>query len=186
MTDPVERVWQLLDLVSREDQQLAGVTARLFATATGDLAVEWLTSLLGTPEGIDRLESFVGKFSRMQDTIVDKLLPALLVATGERRGTALDNLNLAHKLGFVSHPDAWLGMRLLRNRLVHEYVEDLADLAAALQKGSRFDGRAEGGLRSGSGLRRRPSASSARALDPGDRPPPPARFTDPAHPRRGG
>lgn len=56
------------------------------------------------------------------------------MATGERRGTALDNLNLAHKLGFVSHPDAWLGMRLLRNRLVREYVEDLADLAAALQK----------------------------------------------------
>lgn len=82
MTDPVERVWQLLDLVSREDQQLAGVTARLFATATGDLAVEWLTSLLGTPEGIDRLESFVGKFARMQDTIVDKLLPRF--ARGDR------------------------------------------------------------------------------------------------------
>ena len=134
MSDPVERLWQLLDLVTREDQHLAGVADRLFGASTDDLTAEWLSSLLGTPEGIDRLESFVGKFARMQDTIVDKLLPALLAAAGERRGTALDNLNLAHKLGFVSDPDAWLAMRLLRNRLVHEYVEDLAELAAALQK----------------------------------------------------
>jgi hypothetical protein len=134
VSDAATRLWQLLDLVAREDHHLAGVTGRLFADAKGDVTAAWLKPVLGSPEGIDRLESFVGKFSRMQDTIMDKLPPAFLVAAGERTGTALDNLNLAHKLGFISDPDAWLAMRLLRNRLVHEYVEDLVELAAALQK----------------------------------------------------
>lgn len=128
------RLWRLLDLVAREDRHLAGVTGRLFAGLEGDVTPLWLTAVLGTPEGIDRLESFVGKFSRMQDTLMDKLLPAFLLAAGERTGTALDNLNLAQKLGFVSDPDAWLAMRLLRNRLVPEYVDDPAELAAALQR----------------------------------------------------
>lgn len=128
----VTRLWQLLDLVSRESLQLQGVLGRLFGDAEPTAA--WLDGVLATPEGIDRLESFVGKFARMQDTMMDKLLPVFLVASGERTGTALDNLNLAHRLGFVTDPDAWLFMRRLRNRLVHEYVEDAAELCAALVK----------------------------------------------------
>jgi hypothetical protein len=128
------RLWQLLELVATENDHLAGVSGRLFSSLDGEVTPDWLKRVLETPEGIDRLESFVGKFSRMQDTMMDKLLPAFLVATGERTGTALDNLNLAHKLGFVADPDAWLAMRLLRNRLVHEYVDDLTELAAALGK----------------------------------------------------
>jgi uncharacterized protein YutE (UPF0331/DUF86 family) len=34
----------------------------------------------------------------------------------------------------VSDPDQWLAMRRLRNRLVHEYVDDPEELAAALEK----------------------------------------------------
>lgn len=97
------------------------------------LTPTWLEALLATPEGIDRLESFVGKFSRMQDTMMDKFLPTFLVAAGEKSGTALDNLNRAQRLGFVKDPDQWLAMRRLRNRLVHEYVDDPAELLAALE-----------------------------------------------------
>lgn len=126
------RLWQLLELVGREGFHLQGVVDRLFSDEKVD--DQWVGNVIATPEGIDRLESFVGKFSRMQDTTMDKLLPAFLVAIGERSGTALDNLNRAEKLGFVREADAWLSMRMLRNRLVHEYVEDLTELAAALSK----------------------------------------------------
>lgn len=132
MAREYERLWQLLGLVEREEFHLLAVVARLFDQ--GEVSLPWLEEVLDRPEGIDRLESFVGKFSRMQDTMMDKLLPAFLVATGERSGTALDNLNRAEKLGFVADSDAWLSMRMLRNRLVHEYVEDIAELAAALAK----------------------------------------------------
>lgn len=133
MSETVRRLWQILGVVEKEAFYLRSVVSRLFPQA-GALAADQLQSLLDTPEGIDRLESFVGKFSRMQDTLVDKLLPTFLLAVGEEPGTALDNLLRAEKLGFVSHADAWLAMRHLRNRLVHEYVDDLLEFAAALEK----------------------------------------------------
>lgn len=133
MSGPVLRLRQLLELVGREEQHLLGVSSRLFGDCE-QITEAWLEGVLAVPEGIDRLESFVGKFSRMQDTMMDKLLPTFLVAIGERSNTALDNLNLAHRLQFVTDPDAWLSMRMLRNRLVHEYVDDSAELAAALAK----------------------------------------------------
>ena len=140
MTEAGQRLHRLLELVAREDEHLRGVIDRLFPAGEAEVSASWLTGVLATPEGIDRLESFVGKFSRMQDTMMDKLLPAFLEAVGERTGTALDNLNRAQRLGLVTDPDQWLGMRLLRNRLVHEYVEDPAELAGALTKARTLAG----------------------------------------------
>jgi hypothetical protein len=134
-----ERLWQILAVVAKEAAYLDAVMQRFFPVA-GDLSPVWLEALLATPEGIDRLESFVGKFSRMQDTIVDKLLPQFLLAVGENPASALDNLHRAERLGFVDDPDLWLAMRRLRNRLVHEYVDDLAELAAALGKARTASG----------------------------------------------
>lgn len=139
MNGPAARLWYLLELVGREEVHLLGVSSRLFG-GCGQVTAAWLEGVLAAPEGIDRLESFVGKFSRMQDTMMDKLLPTFLVAIGERSSTALDNLNLAHRLNFVTDPEAWLGMRMLRNRLVHEYVDDSAELAAALGKARELAG----------------------------------------------
>jgi len=133
MTEIIHRLWQILGVIEKEGRYLQAVMQRLFP-GQGAVTPQWLESLLATPEGIDRLESFVGKFSRMQDTLVDKLLPHFLLAVGEEPGTALDNLRRVERLGMVSDPDQWLAMRRLRNRLVHEYVDDPAELAAALEK----------------------------------------------------
>lgn len=133
MTETIHRLWQILGVVEKEGNYLQAVIQRLFPEQ-GAVTSQWLERLLATPEGIDRLESFVGKFSRMQDTLVDKLLPHFLLAVGEEPGTALDNLRRVERLGMVSDPDQWLAMRRLRNRLVHEYVDDPAELAAALEK----------------------------------------------------
>lgn len=109
---------------------------RLFAVPV--ITPEWIEELIAQPAGRDCLEAFIGKFSRMQDTLVDKLLPQYLTAVGEKTGSALDNLNRAEQLGLLGNADQWLAMRHLRNRLVHEYVEDKADLAAALNLARRM------------------------------------------------
>lgn len=135
MNPALPRLWQLLDLAEKEDSHLLGVRARLFPHAgTSGFAPADLSVALRSPETIDRLESFVGKFARLQDTLMDKLLPAYLRAIGEPVGSALDNLNRAERLGLVKQPSEWTAMRLLRNRLVHEYVEDEVELALALEK----------------------------------------------------
>ena len=80
MTQTMHRLWQILGVVEKEAFYLRAVILRLFPQ-TGPLAADQRQSLFDTPEGIDRLESFVGKFSRMQDTLVDKLLPTFLLQT---------------------------------------------------------------------------------------------------------
>ena len=86
----------------------------------------------------ERLDAFVSRFGRLQDTVGDKLLPALLSALAENLGPAIDNLDKAEKFGFIASADAWMEMRRLRNQMVHEYIEDLAVLASALRSGHAF------------------------------------------------
>lgn len=131
MNPAQQRCWQTLSVVEKEVFHLRDVAGRLFDAP--ELTVDWLRRLLETPEGRDRMEAFVGKFSRLQDTMIDKLLPQFLAAVGEKTGTALDNLRRAERLQLLADPDQWLSMRQLWNRLVHEYVADLAELAAALR-----------------------------------------------------
>jgi hypothetical protein len=87
-----------------------------------------LTEKLNTTQGIDQLESFTAKFSRLQDTLGDKLVPLFLTLAAEPVGTAIENLNRAEKLGLIASVAAWLGARQLRNLLVHDYIDDLTVL----------------------------------------------------------
>ncbi len=90
------------------------------------------------PELAERLDAFVSRFGRLQDTVGDKLLPALLTSMAEKSGDAIDNLDRAEKLGFIESAEAWMEMRRLRNQMVHEYIEDLVILASALRAGHTF------------------------------------------------
>ena len=86
----------------------------------------------------ERLNAFVARFGRLQDTVRDKFLPAVLTALAEKTGPAIDNLDKAEKFGFIESADGWMEMRRLRNQMVHEYTEDLAILASALRSGHTF------------------------------------------------
>lgn len=122
---PLTRLRQLIELVRREDERLHALRDRLLAGSDiTAIDAAWVEHTLAHPEGIDRLESFGAKLARMQDTIVDKRLPALLSAAGERPQAAIDNLNRAERLGLISPTDQWLAMRRRRNRSVHEYIQD--------------------------------------------------------------
>lgn len=140
MSSPDNRLARLLDLVSREDEHLLAVRQRLLGDDC-NISPERVNEILATPAGIDRLESFGAKFGRMQDTVIDKLVPALLTAAGEATGAAIDNLGRLERFGLVDSVDEWLEMRRLRNRLVHEYIERPDDLAPALERACRFTDR---------------------------------------------
>lgn len=47
----------------------------------------------------------------------------------------IGNLNRAERLGWIVSVDEWLEARRMRNRMIHEYVRDAAELAAALSLG---------------------------------------------------
>jgi uncharacterized protein with HEPN domain len=85
----------------------------------------WLNALEQNADLTERLDAFVSRFCRLQDTLGDKLLPVYLRMQLEPIGTVLDNLNRAEKLGLVPNVADWVEARSLRNSLVHEYTEDM-------------------------------------------------------------
>ncbi len=135
MTPPsaaVERLRFLLRVVGRQARHLRDTDARLFAQP---LELALLAQLESDPTLAERVEAFVSRFARLQDTLGDKLLPALLAFAGEPMRTVLENVDRAEKLGWIPSADTWMQVRKLRNQMVHEYVEDAQILADALNLG---------------------------------------------------
>jgi uncharacterized protein with HEPN domain len=112
------RLRTLLDLGAREGIHLSTTDARLFASGS---ASEWVARLAGDTDLAERVDAFVARFARFQDTLGDKLIPLALEAVLEPRGSALDNIHRAEKLGWIASAARWIQIRQVRNLLIHEY-----------------------------------------------------------------
>ena len=99
-----------------------------------NIDLPWVESLDNNDLNSEMLDAFVSRYGRLQDTLGDKLLPAILRSSLEKTGSQLDNLLRAEKLGWIESTQAWIEIRELRNRLVHEYIESPNDLLSALQQ----------------------------------------------------
>ena len=120
----------LADTAIAEAELLQTTDGRLFAVA---MTAERAASLRTDIDLAERTDAFVARFGRLQDSVADKLLPALLDGLAEPVGPAIDNLNKAERLGWIGSVDAWIEVRRLRNRMIHEYVRYPAELASALR-----------------------------------------------------
>lgn len=125
------RFLSLLEIVRREGDLLLRTDARLFKV---NLDAAWVERLENEEDLAERLDAFVSRFGRMQDTLGDKLIPSLLRLLAEKPGSALDNLNRAEKLGLLASVVDWLDVRNLRNKLAHEYMVDAEEFAIALNQ----------------------------------------------------
>jgi len=125
----------LCRVVQKEAQYLQETADRLFIAPLTPDALKRISddSLLA-----ERLDAFVSRFGRLQDTLTDKFLPALLDAMAEPKASAIENLDRAEKLAWIDSTDEWLELRKLRNQMIHEYIEDLVVLSSALMSGKRF------------------------------------------------
>ncbi len=122
-------------VTTKECEHLLDTDRRLFGSP---FTIGEARKIAADPILAERLDAFVARFGRLQDTVGDKLLPALLSALAETPGPAIDNLDKAEKFGFIEAADVWMEMRRLRNQMVHEYIEDLAVLSSALRGGHAF------------------------------------------------
>ncbi len=80
-----ERLRFLADVVTREASNLAQTDGRLFAQPFGPGEV---ASLTGNADLAERVDAFVARFGRLQDTLAGALLPRLLL---------VDALQAAHR-----------------------------------------------------------------------------------------
>ena len=116
-------------MARREAEHLAGTDSRLFAH---QLTVADIERQAREPELAERVDAFVTRFGRLQDTLAVGLLPILLQLSLEPVGTVIDNLNRAERLGWIGSVSGWVRSRAQRNLMVHEYVEDAQLLADSL------------------------------------------------------
>ena len=126
-----ERLRHLLVVAEKEKTHLQGTTQRLL---TENINKGWVEHLEEKPDLAERVDAFVARFGRLQDHLGDKLTPELLRQMLEEPSSAINNLNRMEKLGLLSSMIDWVEACNLRNRLVHEYVEDSEEFAGALNR----------------------------------------------------
>lgn len=81
-------------------------------------------------------DQFVVRFSKLQDAMGAKLLPAIIELTHEEGEltTFIDKLNRLEKIGALSSVDQWLKLREMRNQFAHDYPNDPEIQASLLNK----------------------------------------------------
>ncbi len=94
-----QRLGATLETVRREGVRLLYSQQGLACQTTDKRRV---VELENNPAMAERLEAFVSRYSRMQDTIGEKLLPHWLHAQGERTTTLIDTLNRAERLQIIN------------------------------------------------------------------------------------
>lgn len=124
-----ERLKFLSRVVGKEIKHLEYAASQVFGEP---LTYEAIETLDANPELALRVEAFTSRFCRLQDTLGDKLLPALLKALGEPDRALLINLEKAEKFGWLESSEQWIALRQLRNQMIHEYIENTQTLFDAL------------------------------------------------------
>lgn len=138
MTDEEElaiRIRALVGIVGKELDYLQQTDARLFAEVFTSERAELLDC---DPVFSERVEAFVSRFGRLQDTLGDKLVPLYLQLIGEKPKAFVDNLDRMEKLEVVDDANEWPRIRRLRNQMVHEYINDMNVFVKAINEAHDF------------------------------------------------
>ena len=71
---------------------------------------------------ISTIDQMIFRFSKLQDTVGDKVFPAILELNGEKvkKMTFIDRLNRLEELELL-YKDKWMSLRQDRNEIAHEY-----------------------------------------------------------------
>lgn len=85
-----------------------------------------------TPDGlrtmpIDKLaflDMMAIRFKKLQDVIGAKIFALLLDLLGEDALSLIDKLNRLERLGYIDDASWWMGLRELRNLVMHDYPDD--------------------------------------------------------------
>lgn len=81
------------------------------------------------------LDQFAYRYTRLQDDMGVRLVPAVLKALGEDIAplSALDRFARLEQLGWLPSADEWLSLRQVRNQFAHDYPDSPAERFERLQ-----------------------------------------------------
>jgi len=134
MTSPDNNTFIIERLLEITEKEVFYFQQSKIRVINSNIDTKWIEVLDQNPQHSEMLDAFVARFSRLQDTIGDKLLPAILKLNLESVGSQLDNLFRAEKLGWIDSADQWIELRGLRNSIFHECMTSPEKLLSALKK----------------------------------------------------
>lgn len=81
------------------------------------------------------IDQMVFRFSKLQDTLGERIFPSLLLLSGEeiKRKTFIDIVNRLEELTLVNK-DQWLILRETRNEIAHEYSDNTEEIVFSLNQ----------------------------------------------------
>ena len=121
MTDRDAKLQALL----REQLSLARRAAEVLAFSRTRVATEAdITRLAASPEGRERLESLTSRYARLADLLTQQIFRVSDRIELLEEGSIIDRLNRAEKRRWIDSAERWKEIRLLRNRISHEYADE--------------------------------------------------------------
>ena len=79
-----------------------------------------------TDNQVEHVDQLVYRFTKLQDTLGNKLFPAVVSALRDDAAslTVIDGLNELERAGAIPSADNWSMLRQTRNQLAHDYQDD--------------------------------------------------------------
>ncbi len=89
---------------------------------------------------VKTIDSFIYRYTKLQDFVADKLFRNLLSELGEYRDNMsfLDVLDKFEKLNLIKSADKWLEYRQLRNQLTHEYPDNYSEIISNIKLAIKY------------------------------------------------
>lgn len=76
------------------------------------------------PEELESFESCTGRFARLSDILIQKVLRLVDEMDLESQGTIRDRINRAEKKELIGSSDTFVEIRMVRNDIAHEYLPE--------------------------------------------------------------
>ncbi len=85
-------------------------------------------------EYVQAIDQYIFRFSKLQDTIGDKIFRLVFSFYGENYLSLpfLDILNKLEKLGYISNTKEWINLREIRNNIAHQYDDVPEEMSQAI------------------------------------------------------
>jgi hypothetical protein len=97
-----------------------------------------------TKEDRRLLDQFAYRYTRLQDDMGARLMPAVLKALGEDIApmSAIDRFSRLEQIGWLASADDWMTLRQVRNQFSHDYPDSATEryerLQAAIQAAQKL------------------------------------------------
>jgi hypothetical protein len=128
---------QLMHIYLNECSLHAEILAEALKEAGAWLPLNAETMERLTKEQLRILDQLAYRFTKLQDTMGQKVLPAILELAQEpiaSDATFAEKLNWLERMGALPSADEWKKLRVARNAIAHEYPDDRELRASAVNR----------------------------------------------------